>query len=69
MNWTRRTFGGALCALVAAAAGASTAHAQDAIRIGEINSYTALPAFTEPYRKGWRLALERSTPPAASTGA
>jgi branched-chain amino acid transport system substrate-binding protein len=58
MNWTRRTFGGALCALVAAAAGASTAHAQDAIRIGEINSYTALPAFTEPYRKGWQLALE-----------
>ena len=28
------------------------------IRIGEINSYTRLPAFTLPYRKGWRLALE-----------
>ncbi len=28
------------------------------IRIGEINSYSRIPAFTEPYRKGWRLALE-----------
>lgn len=28
------------------------------IRIGEINSYTRLPAFTLPYRKGWQLALE-----------
>lgn len=28
------------------------------IRIGEINSYTRLPAFTEPYKKGWQMALE-----------
>ena len=28
------------------------------IRIGEINSYSRLPAFTEPYRKGWTLAVE-----------
>ena len=28
------------------------------IKIGEINSYTRLPAFTEPYKKGWQLALE-----------
>jgi branched-chain amino acid transport system substrate-binding protein len=28
------------------------------IKIGEINSYSGLPAFTEPYRKGWQLALE-----------
>jgi branched-chain amino acid transport system substrate-binding protein len=27
------------------------------IRIGEINSYTAIPAFTLPYRNGWQLAL------------
>ena len=27
------------------------------IRIGEINSYTAQPAFTLPYRNGWELAL------------
>ena len=28
------------------------------IRIGEINSYTAAPAFTLPYRNGWMLAVE-----------
>src|SRR5271165_7338490 len=30
----------------------------DEIKIGEISSYSGLPAFTEPYRKGWQLALE-----------
>ena len=34
------------------------AFAQETIKIGEINSYSGLPAFTEPYRKGWQLALE-----------
>ena len=28
------------------------------VKIGEINSYSLLPAFTEPYRKGWQLAVE-----------
>ena len=28
------------------------------IRIGEINSYSAIPQFTQPYRQGWQLALE-----------
>ena len=28
------------------------------ILIGEINSYTAQPAFTLPYRNGWQLALD-----------
>src|ERR1700728_3682273 len=32
--------------------------AADTIKIGEINSYSALPSFTDPYRKGWQLALE-----------
>ena len=32
--------------------------AQGEIKIGEINSYSLLPAFTEPYRKGWQLAVE-----------
>lgn len=36
---------------------ASLANAEP-IKIGEINSYTRLPAFTEPYKKGWQLALE-----------
>jgi len=30
-----------------------------AIRIGEVNSYTAQPAFLKPYRQGWDLALEK----------
>jgi branched-chain amino acid transport system substrate-binding protein len=35
------------------------APAQDEpIRVGDINSYTALPAFTIPYRNGWQMALE-----------
>ena len=37
---------------------AQSALAQGEIKIGEINSYSLLPAFTEPYRKGWQLALE-----------
>src|SRR2546430_7569760 len=28
------------------------------IKIGELNSYKLLPAFIEPYKKGWQLALE-----------
>ncbi|MBK8017293.1 MAG: ABC transporter substrate-binding protein [Betaproteobacteria bacterium] len=35
-----------------------SASAQPPIRIGELNSYKAFPAFLEPYRKGWQLALE-----------
>ena len=38
---------------------AAPAAAQDPIRIGEINSYKAQPAFLDPYRKGWELALEQ----------
>ncbi len=40
-------------------ASAMPAGAQDTIRIGEINSYKAQPAFLDPYRKGWELALEQ----------
>lgn len=41
-----------------AALSLSAAARADEIKIGEINSYSGLPAFTEPYRKGWQLALE-----------
>ena len=37
---------------------APAARADEAIKIGEINSYSTLPSFTEPYRKGWKLALD-----------
>ena len=36
----------------------TSASAQGVIKIGEINSYKAQPAFLEPYKKGMELALE-----------
>jgi len=53
----RSYFLGAAFAVLAAGM-ANTAMAQGEIKIGEINSYSLLPAFTDPYRKGWQLALE-----------
>ncbi|MGA8615028.1 MAG: ABC transporter substrate-binding protein [Xanthobacteraceae bacterium] len=37
---------------------AMPAGAQGTIRIGELNSYKSQPAFLEPYRKGWEMAVE-----------
>ena len=34
------------------------AFAQGTIRIGELNSYKSQPAFLEPYKKGWEMAIE-----------
>src|SRR5947209_4112146 len=34
------------------------AFAQDTVKIGELNSYKAQPAFLEPYKRGWELAVE-----------
>ena len=56
MQQSKRLLGAALGVVFAAMANA--AMAQDEIKIGEINSYSLLPAFTEPYRKGWQLAVE-----------
>ncbi|WP_394041136.1 ABC transporter substrate-binding protein [Xanthobacter autotrophicus] len=42
------------CTVFAAAA----AQGQEPLKIGEINSYKAQPAFLEPYRKGMELAVE-----------
>jgi branched-chain amino acid transport system substrate-binding protein len=47
-----------LCALGAVLTLIAPAQAQSTIRIGEINSYKAQPAFLEPYRNGWEMALE-----------
>ncbi|HEY3624511.1 MAG TPA: ABC transporter substrate-binding protein [Roseiarcus sp.] len=52
--------GNGLKGLIAAAVALTmfaSARADD-IKIGEINSYSGLPQFTEPYRKGWQLAIE-----------
>jgi branched-chain amino acid transport system substrate-binding protein len=40
------------------ALGTAGAHAQGTIRIGELNSYKTFPAFLEPYKKGWELAVD-----------
>lgn len=58
MRLDRRTL---LAAGAATLAAPATIRAQGAqpIRIGEINSYTAIPAFTLPYRMGWQLAVEQ----------
>ena len=50
---------GAAC-LAWLAAFAAPAAAQGTIKIGEINSYKAQPAFLEPYRKGMQLALDEA---------
>ena len=52
----RHLLGAGLAVVIAGLSG--NAMAQGEIKIGEINSYSLLPAFTEPYRKGWQLALE-----------
>src|SRR5262245_66197514 len=36
----------------------SPALAQSTIKIGELNSYKSQPAFLEPYKRGWELAVE-----------
>src|SRR5438270_857911 len=51
------------CLLLLASAGAfaalaAPAHGQGTIKIGELNSYKAQPAFLDPYKKGWELAVE-----------
>ena len=53
MTFARRT----LLATALAAPAIVRAQASAPIRIGEINSYTAVPAFTLPYRNGWQLAV------------
>lgn len=56
----RRTLLAGATALAAPAVVTTGLRAQAGpIRIGEINSYTAIPAFTLPYRNGWQLAVEQ----------
>ena len=37
---------------------AMPASAQQTIRIGELNSYEKHPAFLQPYKKGWQMAID-----------
>ena len=47
-----------LALTLALAAAAWPAAAEAPIKLGEINSYKVFPAFLEPYKKGWELAVE-----------
>ncbi len=47
-----------LAASAAAVCVAVPAMAQNTIKIGELNSYKSQPAFLDPYKKGWELAIE-----------
>ena len=60
MGGRRGALGGLLVAwLMSSGLLAATAPAVAAeIRIGEISSYSALPGLTEPYRKGWQMAVD-----------
>jgi branched-chain amino acid transport system substrate-binding protein len=61
MKINRREFvAGSAAAAASTVAAPSLLRAQAGpIKIGEINSYTAQPAFLNPYRNGWTLALEQ----------
>src|SRR5258706_5191249 len=58
MELNRRTLLATTAAFAFVGAIAGTAQAQDSIKIGEINSYSGMPGFTQPYKKGWELAQE-----------
>ncbi len=53
INLVRLAAAGAAAAFVAAPAAA-----QGTIKIGELNSYKAQPAFLDPYKRGWEMAVE-----------
>src|SRR5664279_3214913 len=48
----------AYLALASSLALATPATSQDTIKIGELNSYKAQPAFLDPYKKGMDMAVE-----------
>jgi branched-chain amino acid transport system substrate-binding protein len=57
MNLILKTFS-LLIPIATVALAAGSVSAQVTYKIGELNSYKAQPAFLEPYKKGWQLALE-----------
>ncbi|GAB2486328.1 ABC transporter substrate-binding protein [Comamonas humi] len=54
----RAWLAGAALALAGAGLATPAAHAQDVIKIGEINSYKNQPAFLEAYKRGMELAVD-----------
>ncbi len=58
MNISKRTWLAALAVAFSCPTAIAQAPGKAPIRIGEINSYSAIPQFTQPYRQGWELAVE-----------
>ena len=58
MTLTASSFRHAVLALTLASLPVLPAMAQNIIKIGEVNSYKAQPAFLDPYKKGMELAVE-----------
>ncbi|MEQ5843693.1 ABC transporter substrate-binding protein [Paraburkholderia acidicola] len=59
-GWMTRLTGFTRCLVPLTLSLAATgAFAQQTIKIGEINSYKAQPAFLGPYKNGWNLALDQ----------
>ena len=63
----RHVFYLALAATLAAGF-AAPASAQGTIKIGELNSYKAFPAFLEPYKNGMAMAVDEIKAAARSEG-
>src|SRR6478609_7544244 len=57
MRPTRHVFTLALAGSLAAGLSLQ-AFAQQTIKIGELNSYKSQPAFLDPYKKGWEMAVD-----------
>jgi len=55
---TRRTFVATAALVLLQSLALAPAQAQGVIKIGEVNSYKAQPAFLEPYKKGMELAVD-----------
>ena len=62
---TRANLLGMAAASAAVVCLGAPAMAQGTIKIGELNSYKAQPAFLDPYKKGWEMAVEEINAPAA----
>ena len=58
MALNRRTLLATTAALAIVGSIPGAALAQDTIKIGEINSYSGMPGFTQPYKKAWEMAQE-----------
>ena len=58
VKFTKSALLGGLVLASAATLALAQGGSKPTIKIGEINSYSTIPQFTQPYRQGWQLAVE-----------